>query len=128
MSIFGGCEMTVKIVDHITGQELLLEHEWHEQIPHVGDILELHCGKPERWKVTEVDWVFMDTPPEKHEDVPVQYALVKVSPADEVEHKEKKQRICLCGHPEDWHSAWRCIGAAGTCPCKGFKEKKEISI
>lgn len=125
--------MILKVVKAETGEELLIEHDWHEPLPHPGDIMELHFGNTKRWKVMEIDWVFENAPPDHKEDIPVKCAVVLVSaPEDQdkefIKHERPKSKMCKCGHPEEKHAQARCLGASGTCACTGFQDRDSTLV
>jgi hypothetical protein len=122
--------MKLIIKSTTSGEEILVESNWNGHLPRAGDVLELHPGNTLRFKVDEVDWIFDECPPDQKKEVPLQCAVVMVTEENEAEAKTdhgdwrgRSDRICECGHPEDLHSAIRCTGMAGNCPCQGFKLK-----
>jgi hypothetical protein len=114
--------MVLVVVNKANGDELLRETGWQGEIPRVGDVMELHCGHTERWRVDEVDWVFEEAPEGKHDDVPLRNLVVKATPWDAATGKEADP-ICQCGHRESLHSPNGCTGRSHTCECSGFKLK-----
>lgn len=114
--------MLVNVLHHKTGENLLKETAWQGETPRVGDVLELHCGHKQRWKVEEVDWVFEDVAESKHDDVPLRSLNVRVMPFDDATGKEFDP-VCVCGHAESIHSPNGCTGRSHTCECQKFTPK-----
>lgn len=122
--------MIVQIVDRETGRTLLTESQWNQELPRIGDVLELHCGQPERYVVEEVDWIFEHVPPERREEVPLHVLRILVSPEEKATahhtfataavSAQEGDPLCQCGHKKSWHTPMRCIGDAGRCTCPGF--------
>lgn len=113
--------MILVVVNGSTGEELLNETLWEGEIPRVGDVMELHCGTESKWKVIEVDWVFADSPANKHEDVPLKSLCVKVSSLGSA--PLEADPFCTCGHRESLHSPNGCTGRSHTCDCPRFTAK-----
>ena len=112
--------MELRIINSRTKEELLKETSWNGEVPRTGDVMELHLGETQRWRVEEVDWVFAEAPPDQHEDVPVKHLAVLVRPADEPVRRSAtagpiEDRVCECGHKESIHSPNGCTGRAHTC-------------
>jgi hypothetical protein len=122
--------MIVQVVDRETGRTLLTESEWNQELPRIGDVLEIHCGPAERYVVEEVDWVFEHVPAERREEVPLHFLRVLVSPEEKAKTRPafatavvttaEGDPFCQCGHRKSWHTPMRCIGDAGRCTCSGF--------
>ncbi|GIV01229.1 MAG: hypothetical protein KatS3mg015_0059 [Fimbriimonadales bacterium] len=112
--------MEVRFVEKATGEELLLEHAWTEDLPRAGDVIQLGGGR--KWTVKEVDWVF-EGDGEKREDVPLRQAVVylEVYTGGAAGPATTGKVLCECGHPEDMHTPIRCAGKGNTCECPGFR-------
>lgn len=129
--------MILKVVNSRTGEELLIEHDWADPCPGVGDVMELHCGETERWVVQEVDWVFEHVDPSVHEEVPLKCAMIMVVPeratregAPDAFHDPADSRdpVCVCGHRQSVHTPTMCRGDASTCTCRGFSHALNRSV
>ncbi len=116
--------MRLLIVNNHSGEEILKESNWPGELPRVGDIMELHSGPAQRYKVEEVDWVFEDSPEEVHEDIPLKYAKILVSILNGTSPTSSgpigATELCKCGHRAEIHTAVGCKGRGGYCECKGF--------
>ncbi len=114
--------MILTVIDASSGAEVLCEHGWQGEIPRKGDVMELHCGGTKRWRVDEVDWVFEDSAPENHDDIPLKSLVVKASPYDAATGGTADP-VCQCGHRQSIHSPNGCTGRSHTCECAGFAAK-----
>jgi hypothetical protein len=116
--------MRLVVVKSDTGEEILREAKWPGELPRVGDIVELHSGPTQRWRVDEVDWVFEDAPSDAHDDVPLRCAKICVSVAAGSNGKPSEEiandALCACGHRFELHTPTGCKGRAGYCECHGF--------
>lgn len=115
--------MRLLIVKKESGEEILRESDWPGELPRVGDIMELHSGATQRYKVEEVDWVFEEAPSQQHEDIPLKLAKILVSlhtSSSSLPGAPAGHELCQCGHRAEIHTEHGCKGRGGYCDCKGF--------